>query len=234
MLKMTNCLTIDAAQHNRRHDSRSPRKTGRDLLNAEDVPPHVRVPFILSCYRAPLQPTDSLLVAGLCSLCTWHNETANVWSHLLGLIWAMWRLNSTRTATSVPAIARHSLISFHASAVVVLGTSTCAHAFAPLLPVGRGRQLWHVDHSAIIISIAGSFSPALHYSFRCHDYCRAFYLVTVLGGLSVGFGLTLWPPITAHPQGRRTLSDKLRIAVLSSVVAFGLVPLGARPMRTKC
>ena len=192
-------------------------------LAADDVPVHARQLHVLSGYRTPLRPREALSTAALTSLCIWHNETANVWSHLLGLLWALTRLTITLASSDAAAIARYSVACFHFSAAVVFTASSTAHLLAPLLPLLANNRLWLLDHTAIIVAIGGSYVPGLLYGFRCHLLWRNVYSTTVTAGLTAGVVLTLRgvPP----DLGRRSLVDRLRIIVLTSVVAFGLVPL---------
>ena len=124
------------------------------------------------------------------------------------------------------AIARYSVACFHFSAAFVLAASSCAHLFAPLLPFRQNKQLWHIDYSAIVVSIGGSYVPGLMFGFRCHRTWRNLYFGTVIAGLAAGFAMTLADGIAPRTNGSRTFLDRLRIAVLTFVVAFGLVPLG--------
>ena len=192
-------------------------------LAAADVPVHAHQLYVLSGYRTPLRANEPLLAVAFQSLLAWHNETANVWSHLLGLVWLLARLGLTLATADTTAIARYGVACFHVSAAVVFAASSAAHLCAPLLPFDENNRLWLLDHTAIIVAIGGSYVPALLYGFRCYPNWRATYSSTVAAGLFAGIVLTLRgvPP----NLGQRSLVEWLRIIVLTSVVAFGLIPL---------
>ena len=100
------------------------------LLSSHDVPPHVRQPFISLGYRRPLRHPYRLGAAAAAGLFSWHNETLNVWSHLLGLLWALSRLAETLAADGVAPVAKAAVGAFDVSAVAVLAASATAHLCA--------------------------------------------------------------------------------------------------------
>lgn len=197
-----------------------------DLLTANSVPPHAREAFILTGYRRPLESDDALVHVALRGIFSWHNQTANIWTHLIGTAWAVSRLAATTLTADIPDEAyRWAIACFHGSSACVLAISTTAHLLAPVVSPATSRQLWALDHSSIILATAGSFAPGLTYGFRCHPFCRAIYSAVVFGGLSVAGHLTVAvarPPATT---AQRNKANSRRIIVLSAVGAFGLVPL---------
>ena len=188
------------------------------LLSSHDVPPHVRQPFISLGYRRPLRHPYRLGAAAAAGLFSWHNETLNVWSHLLGLLWALSRLAETLAADGVAPVAKAAVGAFDVSAVAVLAASATAHLFAPVLPPGPARLLWRVDHVGIVVAICGSYVPGIRYGFRCHLVPGAAYGAITAAGLVASMHLTFYP---TEKHGR----DWLRIAALSFTTGFGLVPL---------
>ena len=69
------------------------------LLTRDRAPEHSRYDYILYGYRKTMRPR-----AALGSLFKMHNETFNVWTHLLGLVWCVNKL--AQTLTTVPCGAR--------------------------------------------------------------------------------------------------------------------------------
>ena len=188
------------------------------LLSSDEVGEHVRHPYIYSHYRRPLQ--GSMLTALLSGLLTWHNETANIWTHLCGFAWAVWRLVEVQTSAQGSPSGRAAAGIFHLSAMAVLIASTTAHLFGPILPQKTSQRLWRLDHACICITIGGSYVPGLQYGFRCHPSARTFYSIVTCTGLLISFYLTLVPRPGNH--GR----DWLRIGALCTTVIFGLAPTG--------
>lgn len=194
-------------------------------MSADQVPPHARELYILTGYRRPLGPGDSLAVSAFSGLLAWHNQTTNVWSHFLGMGWALARLGATLDANGLPPIARISIAAFHSSSACVLGLSTTAHLLAPVVKPSASGHLWQLDRSAIILSVGGSFAPGLSWGFRCYPVVRAVYTSVVLAGLVLGAHCTLVAASAAQEAARAT-ADRRRIIVLTGTGAFGLVPLG--------
>ncbi len=153
---------------------RGPRRDA--LLSAHEVAPHVRQQYIEVGYRQPLSVSSSLTIATLRGLLTWHTETANVWTHLLGLCWALSRLVDVQArAAGVEPAARLSVGAFHLSAILVLLASSLAHLYAPILPAKPAMRFWRLDHASICVAIGGGYVPGLMYGFRCHPLARASY-----------------------------------------------------------
>ena len=61
------------------------------LLPIELAPPHVRSEFVLYAYR----PTCTSWRPAVLTLFRLHNETLNIWSHLLGAAWVCAMLHET-------------------------------------------------------------------------------------------------------------------------------------------
>ena len=131
--------------------------------------------YIVRGYR----PASGSYRRSLRSLGYFHNETVNIWSHLLGAVFFLLfslRLHAvlaprypSATAADVAAFA-----CFFASAATCLGMSAAYHAISNHShPVSKfGNQL---DYLGIVILIVGSFLPILHYAFYCHHHLRAAY-----------------------------------------------------------
>uniref|UniRef100_A0A3B5B4I5 Membrane progestin receptor beta-like n=1 Tax=Stegastes partitus TaxID=144197 RepID=A0A3B5B4I5_9TELE len=101
----------------------------RDL----EVPPVFRRPFIPSGYRPPGLPLRCYVL----SLFQIHNETLNVWSHLLAAVCVALRLGPEGQGFSVDA-ASLPLVLYSFSAVAYLSFSAAAH-----LLHSRSEQLHH-------------------------------------------------------------------------------------------
>ena len=196
------------------------------LVVDSEVPPHARRNHILTGYRPIVQTDQSLIRASFRGLFSLHNETLNVWSHLLGVGWAVMRLQwlTTLPADAVGATApegmRMSVGLFLLTAIFCLGISVIAHLLAPIVNREPSLALWRVDSFGICVLIGGSYLPGLAFGFRCRPAWRGAYS-TIVGVLLLAGALT---SVTAE-TGRGGTLERLRVCTLCSSVLFGLVPL---------
>jgi len=145
-----------------------------------DLPPWRRDnAYILSGYR----PTSNSFSLSLRSLLYLHNETVNIWSHLLGALAsclagaAAYNLIHPRYVTASPADVL-VFSCFFLGAVACLGMSATYHAVCNHShEVARwGNKL---DYTGIVFLIVGSYVPALWYGFYCHPGLMTAYLTAV-------------------------------------------------------
>jgi adiponectin receptor len=135
--------------------------------------------YILSGYRQ----TSNSYIRSFKSLGYLHNESVNIWSHLLGAvvftvggIW-LWGVAAPRylsaTSTDVAVFA-----CFFVGAFLCLGMSATYHALQNhSAEVARwGNKL---DYSGIVFLIVGSYVPALYYGFFCYPALLRVYLSAV-------------------------------------------------------
>lgn len=179
------------------------------LLILWDELPHWRRDnaFILSGYRQ----TSNSFRASLASLGYLHNESVNIWTHLLGA-----------AAFIVGGALLHALIApryesasdsdvlvfacFFAGAFLCLGMSATYHTLSNHSPE---VAMWgnKLDYTGIVFLIVGSYVPALYYGFFCHPSLLTVYL----GAVSLHF------PISAV---LRTWSESLT-ALQIALLGFG-------------
>ena len=181
------------------------------LLTWSQVPPHARNAYVLHGYRPVLGYRAPSTIFQM------HNETANVWSHILAFWWMVPRVYYTFFDPSVDAAARTSILIFQCSAAWCFAASSCAHAFASLLPLEASRRLWRWDLSAICLCIGGSSVPGIRWGFRCHPVAQRVYAAV----LSMGTLTSLW--LSNSPLGSRR--HKLFVAAATTTVTFCLLPL---------
>ena len=86
------------------------------LVSRDRAPEHARYDFILNGYRKTMPWPRALG-----SLFKMHNETFNVWTHLIGLVWCVNKL--AQTLTTVPCGARAT-----AAIAVFLASACCCFA----------------------------------------------------------------------------------------------------------
>lgn len=115
-----------------------------------------------------------------------HNESVNIWSHLLGALVAV------GSAAYVGGIVRPRYESadaadaavfacFFGGAVVCLGMSATFHA---VLDHSQAVAKWgnKLDYTGIVALIVGSYVPALYYGFFCQPVLFKAYLYVVRDG----------------------------------------------------
>lgn len=133
--------------------------------------------FIRSGYR----PASGSFFKSLASISYLHNESVNIWSHLIGsvlfttaglILYAEIKPRYT-SATAEDILAFGC---FFAGASLCLGMSAIYHAISNhSLAIARfGNKL---DYIGIVLLITGSFIPSIYYGFYCHPYLRRAYWI---------------------------------------------------------
>jgi adiponectin receptor len=152
----------------------------RLLLLWDDLP-HWRRDnaYITSGYRH-MKPSYLHSVLSLTHL---HNESVNIWSHLLGAVTALaaslylYLLIHPRYDS---ASANDVIVfgCFFGGAFLCLGMSATFHA---LLSHSEHAARWgnKLDYTGIVLLIVGSYVPALYYGFFCKPQLLTFYLCLV-------------------------------------------------------
>lgn len=159
-------------------------KVEKALLWLWDDLPHWRRDnaYILGGYR----PTSNSYLTSITSLGYLHNESVNIWSHLVGAV-AFTAAGAFMHAVIAPRYASASaadvlaMSCFFAGAFLCLGMSATYHALSNHSPVVAkwGNKL---DYSGIVFLIVGSYVPALYYGFVCSPGLLAIYLSMVSRG----------------------------------------------------
>ncbi|TLD31493.1 hypothetical protein PspLS_02264 [Pyricularia sp. CBS 133598] len=162
--------------------------------------------FILGGYRR----TSNSYAASLASLLHLHNESVNIWSHLVGAVGFTATGAYFLQAVVRPRVAEAyggdvlAFACFFAGAFLCLGMSATFHALSNHSPAVAkwGNKL---DYTGIVFLIVGSYVPALYYGFRCHPALLELYLSMIcilgLGCLAVSwvdhFRSPAWRPYRA-------------------------------------
>ncbi|ROW09798.1 hypothetical protein VMCG_02175 [Cytospora schulzeri] len=165
--------------------------------------------FLMSGYRQ----TSNSYWGSFSSIFFLHNETVNIWSHLLGAITfsilgflAYFLLEASIAPRYTSATGTDWLVfgCFFAGAFSCLGMSATYHALCNHSP---GVAKWgnKLDYTGIVYLILGSYVPAMHYGFYCLPSLMQLYLSTIcllgLGCLTVSwfehFRTPEWRPYRA-------------------------------------
>mmetsp|Transcript_2294 Transcript_2294/g.2488 ORF Transcript_2294/g.2488 Transcript_2294/m.2488 type:complete len:207 (+) Transcript_2294:29-649(+) len=154
------------------------------LLDSTDVPSRQKVPFIFWGYRP--QPAGAFdLFRSVFGI---HNETGNIWSHLLGVVYCAWA--GAKVGTDDQAAIWLLLL-------VVASAYCFSCSFVFHLCSCTGAQLRHctykMDLTGIVVLITTSYFAGIALGFRCYPDLRNFYLF--YAGATVVDGA-----IASHPE----------------------------------
>ena len=147
------------------------------LLPIEMAPPHVRSEFVLYAYR----PTCTSWRPAVLTLFRLHNETLNIWSHLLGAAWVCAMLLETLSMAVTDEGQRLATVVFLLSALFCTVASSLYHLLGGILSQRTYRALYQLDINGISVVIAGSYYPGLRFAFRCLPYTYGAYAWSTLG-----------------------------------------------------
>ncbi|RDA82878.1 hypothetical protein CP532_0391 [Ophiocordyceps camponoti-leonardi (nom. inval.)] len=175
--------------------------------------------YILSGYRHS-KPSYSHV---LCSLTTLHNESVNIWSHLVGALLALavgfylYYVVHPRYQDATPRDVA-VFACFFAGAAVCLGMSAAYHTILHHSePVARwGNKL---DYTGIVALIVGSYIPAMYYGFFCYPALRTIYMSAICL-LALACTAVSWLERFRTPKWR-----PYRAAIFVALGLSGVVPV---------
>jgi adiponectin receptor len=149
---------------------------GPRLLNLDEVPSwYGHNPYIRTSYR-PVIPSVSRCFGSLLYL---HNETVNVYSHLIPATIALlgngflyvYFTSSFPKATLTDQLVFHIYLT---TSVICFGISSAYHTF--LCHSARFTDLWgRLDYVAIVFQILGSFISGIYVGFYCEPQLQKLY-----------------------------------------------------------
>ncbi|KAI1383326.1 HlyIII-domain-containing protein [Hypoxylon trugodes] len=169
--------------------------------------------FILSGYR----PDSNSYYRSFTSLFYVHNESVNIWTHLLGALFF----------PSIGAWLYHVIALRYASANssdVLVFSCFFAGAVLCLDAISNHSEevaKWgnKLDYSGIVFLIVGSYVPALYYALFCQPKLMTFYLYGIFT-LGLGCGLVSWVERFRTPRWR-----PYRAAMFVGLGVSGVVPV---------
>ncbi|PSK55978.1 hypothetical protein B9Z65_4856 [Elsinoe australis] len=193
------------------------------LLDYSHLPPwRLDNSHILSSYR----PQTFSHLSSLPSLFYLHNESCNIWSHLLGLIFFLIFGTVFLFSTLPSQYPTHSPSDFYAFLCFFSGISVCLlastlfHLFHDVGPAEA--KVWNgIDYAGIVACIWGSFVAALHFGFgNDHVATRRRYegMITLLGVLCTAVSVV---PGFRTPKWRPARTGMFVAMGLSAVVPVG-------------
>jgi adiponectin receptor len=135
-----------------------------------------------------------------------HNETLNIWTHIVGAV--LFALQLSRAVRLRNAV----LVGYAAAAVVMFACSACCHASSAREPAKHARAL-AADFFGITLFVATSQAAGVQYAFWCDAETRAAYLLLVAALFA----------ISARVSSCQSMARRWRWFALSAVL--GGVPL---------
>jgi adiponectin receptor len=177
--------------------------------------------YIHDGYRVDYSFTHTLL-----SLFTLHNETMNIWSHLIGFICTLvigFSLALEFQIESVSLTERFLMGIYITSAAVCMLLSTIYHWFG-CLSENHYFALLSLDLTGIAGLIAGSYFPASYYAFYCTPTLQKVYLCTSTLILVIGILIAMFGSSNSKS------ASLIRNGGFGSLVVFGLVPITRKPL----
>ncbi|RLL92871.1 hypothetical protein CFD26_100068 [Aspergillus turcosus] len=202
------------------HDQSQPVKE-RTLLTIKQLPPWYDAnPFILSGYR----PESRSYYRCLASWLYCHNETGNIYSHLIpgilllssqGILYEYIRTRHDNLSNFDWSIVSLQLL----TASICLLTSTTYHTLLNHSAAVAHRWL-QLDYIGIIALILGDFISGLHFGFYCNPRLKYFYWSLILA-FSSATAVALLSPQFRGPEWR---SFRLASFICTGLSAFA--PIG--------
>lgn len=165
------------------------------LCTYTDVPTWMARPHIYGGYRPDLNRWTSCA-----SIFMAHNETGNIWTHLIAtatclcLAWSPFRHSSTfeiEIDTAMIPFGETVLRIYLLAATTSFIASTAYHVGNCCRDEGTCALLLRGDVSGIAILIAASFLPGVYFGFACFPQLQLLYILLVSILLLLGLGVSL-------------------------------------------
>ncbi|CAF2136805.1 unnamed protein product [Brassica napus] len=194
----------------------------RQLMSFSELPDYMKDnEFILNYYRADWSIRDAFF-----SVFSFHNESLNVWTHLLGFILfvALTVANVMHhdkffpvDAKSPGNVTRWPFFVFLGGSMFCLLSSSICHLFC-CHSKELNLVLLRIDYTGISVMIITSFFPAMYYIFLCTPRWYVIYLtgITSMGIFTI---ITLFTPSLSSPKYRG-----FRALLFAVMGLFGIVP----------
>lgn len=171
------------------------------LLTYDELPvPWRENPYILRGYRFSHKYTDCVT-----SMVSLHNETCNIWTHLLGFIGmvliAFFHWPTTLSWQESTNMDKLTMVVFLVAAMKCLVCSTVWHTFNGICHVDHMKRFACVDYTGITVLIASSILTTEYAAFYCNPISQASYMiVTALCGIAGA--IFTWHPSFDSAEGK--------------------------------
>jgi len=183
------------------------------LLKIDEVPEYLRFnPYIKTGYRSSFDYKQCIK-----SLLYFHNETMNIWTHLLGFLAFMalllWDFVAPPTRVTWEDFAVILTIITCYQACMIL--SAVFHTFTAHSKEVSETCLF-LDLAGIAASITASYVSGIYYAFFCYPAWRNFYLITV--GMIITCGIVFRKALNEERN------EAIRIVFFVCWAIYGTLP----------
>ena len=144
-----------------------------------EIPIWTKNRYIVSGYRK----SSSNKLGYIISIFKIHNETINIWTHFIGLLYFLYNLILNVNENT-------ALVLYEIVCVICFGISTIYHTYMPYSQQNY-MLLLKLDLISIILNIVTSNILIYHYWFWCYDDIKKLYYIISLLYLGVGFVILL-------------------------------------------
>ena len=183
---------------------------------------------VAACFHAPFidfgYRTNYTLWETFLSLFSFHNESTNIWTHLIGFVCVSlvgvhilvdYHLENGHNGKEIGLYGTLIFETYITCAALCLGLSSAYHWFG-CYSVDCHKALLRLDLTGVGLLVAGSFFPAVYYGFYCQPQLQAAYLIMSTVVLLVGL-VAPWIEIKVNGM-------YIRPYIFATLVAVGLVP----------
>lgn len=144
-----------------------------------EIPIWTKNRYIVSGYRK----SSSNKLGYIISIFKIHNETINIWTHFIGLLYFLYNLILNVNENI-------ALVLYEIVCVICFGISTIYHTYMPYSQKNY-MLLLKLDLISIILNIVTSNILIYHYWFWCYDDIKKVYNIISLLYLGIGFVILL-------------------------------------------
>jgi adiponectin receptor len=131
----------------------------------DNNPTWTKKPYILSGYREQNKSNLNYLA----SIFKIHNESVNIWTHMMGLLYFLYIIFKNNSYNYV-------IIIYDLTAALCFLLSTIYHVYMPY-SANNYLLLLHLDLYSIILNITTSNILVYYYWFWCYENIRNFYMI---------------------------------------------------------
>lgn len=187
------------------------------LLTYEELPhPWRDNPYIRRGYRFCEKYTDCVI-----SVATIHNETCNIWTHLVGFMvmvfLAFFHYPTTLSWTESNWSDKLTMITFLIASAKCLICSTVWHTCNGISHAGQKQRWACVDYTGITVLIAASIITTEYCAFYANPRIQLTYIsITAISGLCGAY-------FTWHPSFDTPEAKNKRVAFFVSFAAAGVM-----------
>ncbi|KAI8973888.1 hemolysin-III related-domain-containing protein [Pilobolus umbonatus] len=155
-----------------------------------------------------------------------HNETGNIWTHLLGFIFlfslGIYELFFSELMTSVPVKDRMVFLIFFLAACKCLMCSTVWHTLSGINDLKVYRQVACLDYVGISVLICASVILCQYYGFYCSDIIRNTYITATATLAIIGVSMPFQAWFDTHEYRWLRIGFFIALASSSAILIIHL------------